>query len=99
MASRREEDDRPAFQVSARTILQLGGELISSDGIAFYELIKNAVDAGSKKVFVEVVMRPPLETVHEATGLLNRPASSKSGRGKAIEQAKNSLIKSLAPDS
>ena len=26
------------------------GELISSDGIAFYELIKNAFDAGSKKV-------------------------------------------------
>ncbi len=32
------------FKVTARTILQLGGELISSDGIAFYELIKNAFD-------------------------------------------------------
>lgn len=29
------------FRVSARTVLQLGAELISSDGITFYELIKN----------------------------------------------------------
>lgn len=36
------------FKVSARTILELGSELISSDIIAFYELIKNAFDAGSK---------------------------------------------------
>src|SRR6187551_1244768 len=36
------------FKVSARTVLELGSELISSDIIAFYELIKNAFDAGSK---------------------------------------------------
>ena len=36
------------FRVSARTVLELGSELISSDIIAFYELIKNALDAGSK---------------------------------------------------
>lgn len=35
------------FKVSARTILELGSELISSDIIAFYELIKNGFDAGS----------------------------------------------------
>lgn len=45
-----------AFQVSARTILQLGAELISSDGVAFYELIKNAFDAGSRKVEIELVI-------------------------------------------
>ena len=45
------------FQVTARTILQLGAELISSDAIAFYELIKNAFDAGSPKVEVRVVVR------------------------------------------
>ena len=33
------------FKVSARTILELGSELISSDIIAFYELIKNGFDA------------------------------------------------------
>lgn len=36
------------FRVSARTVLELGAELISSDVIAFYELVKNAYDSGSK---------------------------------------------------
>jgi signal transduction histidine kinase len=45
------------FKVTARTILQLGAELISSDAIAFYELIKNAFDAGSEYVNVRVVIR------------------------------------------
>lgn len=36
------------FKISARTVLELGAELISSDVIAFYELIKNSIDAGSK---------------------------------------------------
>ena len=35
------------FKIAARTLLHLGGELISSDGVALYELIKNAFDAGS----------------------------------------------------
>jgi len=47
-----------AFKIEARTILQLGSELISSDGVAFYELIKNAFDARTKKpVRIEVVVR------------------------------------------
>lgn len=36
------------FKISARTVLELGAELISSDVIAFYELIKNAFDARSR---------------------------------------------------
>lgn len=48
------------FRIAARTILQLGAELISSDGVAFYELIKNAFDAGTKSgVQIEVVIRIP----------------------------------------
>ena len=46
-----------AFRMSARTMLQLGAELISSDGIAFYELIKNAFDAGSRQVDIYVYVR------------------------------------------
>src|SRR4051794_29745924 len=48
------------FKVSARTILELGSELISSDIIAFYELVKNGFDAGSKngvEIQFQVVMR------------------------------------------
>ena len=39
-----------SFKVSARTVLQLGAELISSDAVAFYELIKNSFDAHSPSV-------------------------------------------------
>lgn len=44
----------------ARVLLELGAELISSDPVALYELIKNGVDAGSKKigVYVNIVMQP-----------------------------------------
>lgn len=43
-----------AFKITARTILELGAELISSDGIALYELIKNAIDAGSRRVHINI---------------------------------------------
>ena len=36
-----------AFRVAARTILELGAELISSDSVAIYEIVKNAIDAQS----------------------------------------------------
>ena len=45
-----------SFRIAARTILHLGAELISSDGIALYELIKNAFDARSPNVRISVVM-------------------------------------------
>ena len=38
------------FKISARTLLELGSELISSDAIAFYELIKNGIDAKTKAI-------------------------------------------------
>ena len=46
-----------SFRVAARTILHLGSELISSDGVAFYELIKNSLDANSPEVRIDVVQR------------------------------------------
>lgn len=36
------------FRVSARTVLELGSELISSDEVALYELVKNSIDAKSR---------------------------------------------------
>ena len=49
------------FRVTARTILHLGSDLISSDGVAFYELIKNSLDAKSPEVRVDVVCRMPFD--------------------------------------
>lgn len=41
------------FRISARAMKQLGAELITSDYIALYELIKNSIDAGSNRVTIE----------------------------------------------
>lgn len=46
-----------SFSFEARTLLELGKELISTDEVALYELIKNAVDAGSRKVEIDVQSR------------------------------------------
>lgn len=66
------------FKVSARTVLELGSELISSDAIAFYELIKNGVDAGTKdgvtiKFKVVLARRDYLELRHIVNRLRNMP--------------------------
>lgn len=38
------------FKFAARTLLELGQELISSDEVAIYELVKNSIDAKSEAV-------------------------------------------------
>jgi len=43
-----------AFKIAARALLELGKELISSDEVALYELIKNAVDAKSPSIELDV---------------------------------------------
>lgn len=58
------------FRVNARTVLHLGAELISSDAVAFYELIKNAFDARSKRVEINVVVCIPHETYLELRATL-----------------------------
>ena len=60
------------FNICARTVLELGSELISSDVIAFYELIKNAFDAGSPigaEIRFEITLRRNdyLKLRHRAT--------------------------------
>ena len=93
-----ERDNRKRFRVSARTILQLGGELISSDGIAFYELIKNAVDAGSKKVHVEVQMQLALDVVQKLRGLAEESGPLGKSDLKKLKADVDSAIYSDAPD-
>ncbi|WP_124083989.1 ATP-binding protein [Burkholderia gladioli] len=49
-----------SFKIAARTILHLGAELISSDAVALYELIKNSIDAKSKNgvdVYFNITVR------------------------------------------
>jgi signal transduction histidine kinase len=42
------------FKIAARAMRQLGAELITSDEMALYELIKNAFDAGSARAMVAI---------------------------------------------
>ena len=72
-----------SFRVAARTILHLGSDLISSDGIAFYELVKNSLDAKSPEVRISVVQRIPfdvyddiLRALSDRRGALDNPQSS-----------------------
>ncbi|MFM0132774.1 sensor histidine kinase [Paraburkholderia sediminicola] len=43
-----------AISFKARVLLELGAELISSDAVALYELVKNAIDASATSVRVDV---------------------------------------------
>lgn len=42
------------IEFKARVLLELGAELISSDGIAIYELVKNAIDAKSATIQISI---------------------------------------------
>lgn len=55
-----------SFSFEARVLLELGKELISTDEVALYELIKNSVDAGSPKVEIDVRSRLPYTDYQEA---------------------------------
>jgi signal transduction histidine kinase len=92
-----EGDNQKRFRVSARTILQLGGELISSDGIAFYELIKNAVDAGSKKVHVDVQMQLPLDAIQKLRTVVEEHGTVPKGDLKRLKTEVASTILTDAP--
>jgi signal transduction histidine kinase len=85
MPIRKNGDVGKGFRVSARTVLQLGGELISSDGIAFYELLKNAVDAGSPSITIEVVSRIPFDAISRVRHLLELAPRSEDPEQSVIE--------------
>ena len=46
-----------SFTFDARTLLELGKELISTDEVAIFELVKNAVDANSPNISIEAKIR------------------------------------------
>ena len=84
------------FKVSARTILQLGAELISSDAVAFYELIKNAFDAKSKRVDISMVIRLPYQADLELRQMLaSYDPRSKHPKAITIESLKAVFLHNL----
>lgn len=80
------------FRVSARTVLELGSELISSDEVALYELVKNAIDAKSKngvEIHFHICLSYSayLEFIKELEGSSPRP----------LDQLKEALLSRVEP--
>lgn len=67
-----------SFTFEARTLLELGKELISTDDVALYELIKNSIDAESPTVEVSVTSRLTNSDLREAIRRLEETSASKS---------------------
>ena len=83
-----------SFKVSARTLLQLGAELISSDAVAFFELIKNSFDAGSPRADIDVVNRLN-HMVCEAQREFISSCKSNPLTGEAVQSAMNDCKEAL----
>lgn len=60
-----------AFKITARTLLELGAELIGSDAVALYELAKNSIDARSPTVRISVQSVLPHSRYRQALELLD----------------------------
>lgn len=82
-----------SFQITARTILHLGAELISSDAVALYELIKNAIDAQSPSG-----VRVDIEIVIAESDFASVMADAESAGARAtLESVKTELLSHIVP--
>jgi hypothetical protein len=83
-----------SFRFAARTMLELGKELISSDEVALYELIKNGIDAGSPRI--EVIARVVLPYRAYAAALENLDEGVPSH--KVLTDIRTALLPGAPPD-
>ncbi|MGP5444630.1 sensor histidine kinase [Pseudomonas helleri] len=84
-----------SFEISARTILHLGADLISSDAVALYELIKNSIDARSDTgvdVAVEIVIK-----ASDFAAVVSL-AEAGVGAGMTVEKLKSEVRKRIQSD-
>ncbi|WP_370307283.1 ATP-binding protein [Sinimarinibacterium flocculans] len=81
------------FKVKARVLLELGAELISSDGIALYELIKNAIDANSESVDVRV----QIALTPSGYRLLDQELSAKDAESPTAEYVDKNISRCFEP--
>src|SRR3972149_3628312 len=87
------------FKVAARTVLHLGAGLISSDGIALYELIKNSFDAGTDSVDIAVQMAFPFATYQEFRAQLMKLPEKRAATESQCDQIAARIDESLNLDS
>lgn len=83
------------FTITARVVSQLGAELISSDEVAIYELVKNGFDAGSSVVEVNINHRLDISIIRRIQQIvLNGPADGILDRHLS-EEVRSSAIGAL----
>lgn len=81
------------FRIAARALRQMGAELITSDDVALNELIKNAFDARSPRVKVEIQSFADLD----ALALLEEQIrGNKVSQKEAIERVDKSIASDLS---
>jgi signal transduction histidine kinase len=93
------------FKVSARTILELGAELISSDAVAIYELVKNAIDARSTtgvRIEMSISIRHShyvdvLAKIEHAIAQAKTEKWSAETRGRVLADLRNAAMSHLQP--
>lgn len=90
-----------AFKVAARTVLELGAELISSDAVAIYELVKNAIDAESPDgVTIEfgITLRHSdfVDAVSRIDDALAR--GDRKEQSQAVAEIRDAIIAQFLPD-
>jgi signal transduction histidine kinase len=84
-----------SFTFEARTLLELGKELISSDEVALYELIKNAVDANSPKVEILVKIQLTRTDYKEAVARIEEEDQSPAD---VVDYVQSCLIDGTSQD-
>jgi signal transduction histidine kinase len=93
------------FRITARTVLELGSELISSDIIAFYELIKNAFDAKSQtgaEISFRIVLRRNTylqlrESVLTSIRLIEESSGKQQEEQSEVAKLVHQIVKALDP--
>ena len=89
-----------SFRVAARTLIHLGSELISSDAVALFELVKNGYDAGSSRVTIDVVVRIPHQKARQLLEHLDSARGNQNhllNQSPDIEELRTEILKAIDP--
>lgn len=89
-----------AFEFKARVLLELGAELISSDAVAIYELVKNALDADATSVRIKIDIGMQPSTYLQLVDLLQSQMQLQQLRRPtefSVEEFSEEVLKSLDP--
>lgn len=84
------------FTITARVVSQLGAELISSDEVAIYELVKNGFDAGSSIVEVNINHRLDISVIRRIQELVLTGSPTPTLDSPPLLEAKRSAVAALS---